>query len=224
MRTKHDILELIISFEISEEQYQDSANFFSSLERYGDFEKLNDFGLIVGWGESFSYKQSGIAVVGDTGMGKSTLTKKFRDEEHSTILSEDNLLIYDPEGLGKPEVYSDPFLEIPHLTGHHNWEQLVDIYASHLASNRGVPLSIILHLTEPNPTGFVEPDMDTILAYATGKYGQSNIPIPSILKEVEFLEYAKGLKARMDPEPFPPVEESFAAIKTKFDKLLHPYQ
>lgn len=222
MRTKQEIADVIRSLEIIDTTYKRLESFCDALTERGDHSKITDFGLVVGYGDAFSYKRSGIVVVGKSEVGKSLLAEKFNEKELSDVLAQNELLIFDPDNNGQPEVYRDLFMEplnLIHFTG----EEIIDAYASHLANNRGVPLRVVLHLTNHFQRGFVQPDIGTILSYLSGDYGTLYAPeknvIPEILQNVTFLEYAKGYMSQGYPA-IHILERVFRDVRTRLDDVL----
>ena len=236
MRTKQEIADFIESLEILSRTYEKFESFCEVLTVHGDHRQITDFGLVIGYGDAFSYRRSGIVVVGNTNVRKSQLVRKFQEKELSDILAAKDLLIYDPENDGHPEVYRDIFLNRSLFRGsevslqEHNFygksgEEMIDSYANHLANNRGLPLNVILHLINSYPRGFAEPDIDAILSYLSGKDGTLLVSegngIPLILQGVTFLKYAKGVGIR--PQGFPSeqsLERAYNDVREKLDQVL----
>jgi len=236
MRTKQEIADFIRSLEILDRTYERFGSFCEALIERGDHRKITDFGLITGYGDAFSYRQSGIVIVGEPDVGKSQLVRKFQEKELSDILAAKDLLIYDTENNRHPEVYRDLFLSRSLFRGsevslqEHNFygksgEDIISSYANHLANNRGVPLRIILHLANSHPRGFAEPGIDSILSYLSRECGTLFIPedksIPSILQGATFLKYSKGVGIRT--EGFPSeysLERAYNDVKEKLDQVL----
>lgn len=224
MRTKQEIADFIRSLGIDAKHYIRLESFHSPLTLYGNHREITDFGLIVGYGDAFSYKSSGIVVVGESDVGKSQLVKKFNEEELSDILANNELLIFRPDNKGQSEVYRDLFIEPEYLIDLAGVE-IVGRYVNHLANNRGVPLRAILHLTNSYPRGFAEPDFSAILSYLSGDKGTLFIPednsIPLLLQGVTFLKYAKGVGIR--PAGFPSeesLEHAYNDVRVKLDDVL----
>jgi len=219
MRTIKTIFSFIESLEVPNEVYEEVGYLDLALQTSADHERLTDYGLFVGNGDAFNYKENGIVVFGDNMVGKTKLVNEFHEREMSEILAENALLMFDPNAKGKFEVYRDPYLGQSYPM--FSWVKLKYEYAKYLAENRGVPLKAIIHLTDSSEEGFVQPNIDVILGYLS-KAGTLHTPqegiIPPILHGVEFLEYSKGYEN--DFRNSKHLEKAFQNVRGNLDHLL----
>jgi len=216
MRTKQEIFNLVKQSGILEQSFYDAQ-----LGQGKDY-KLTDLGLVIGYGDAFSYKRSGIVVVVESGVGKSTLVQKFHKTELSDILAKNHYLISDPENNGQPEIYNDIIMETD------DWmilpsEDAIDAYTNYLANNKGTPLRIVIHLTNSHEQGFVQEDIPKMFDYLYIEAEMPPIPkkgdIPEIFRQVKFLEYSKNYEGsgyRDDDH----LEQVFHDVRSKLDEVL----
>lgn len=209
MRTEDDLVKLLNSLGMTEANFQRRLFFSTSLWRYGNHRRMLNQGLITGYGDSFAYKGQGVIVVGESGMGKSSLTGRFAEQKNATKLSEDEFLIF---GDGQLRVYAYPDLEMGVTT----WKETLRTYAAYLTEGESYPLRAILHLRcfEGFTGEGVEPDMENMLEFISIPDVKS-LSHPS-LEGVTFLEYMKCPKGQHNYNQL----EVFREIRSKLNEII----
>ncbi len=228
MRTKDEILNFLISLGISSrdfEEYRTYApwvSFSIMLTGRADHKRITDYGLFVGYGDAFDYRGDGVVAIGDPEVGKSSLAKKFHAETGAGILSEDDLLLLDPDGKGAFRIYKDPFAEQISLAYQLPWEKILDRYAQSLAGGQGVPLRTILHLKYSPREGFVEPDTNEVLSVYLASEGTLYVPensaLPPMLDGVHILAYETGCESKRRYTANH-LERQFQAVRSRLNEL-----